>query len=230
MDKTKKILRIVSEVLIGIALVFILILFIISKTSDGPVFLGGKTTLWIMTGSMSPTIEPRTYILVEKVDPYDVEVGDVVAFVSTDPRIEGQLNTHRIISISGDRIVTKGDGNTVDDGEYSARRENIVGRYVRNMPVLTFLGRVILSPVGFAIIIVLFLLTTALAVAPGIREAMKAKEEEDEKAKTLEMERRVREEVERLKSSGVSVESLKDTARGESGENSAIPEDKNQEE
>ena len=226
MDKAKKIFRIVCEVLIGAALLFILILFIIAKTSDGPVFIGGKTTMWIMTGSMSPTIEPRTYILVEKVDPYDVEVDDIVVFVSTDPRIEGRLNTHRIKSIEGDRIVTKGDANPSDDGAFSAKREDIVGRYVRNMPVLTALGRVILSPVGFAIIIVMFLFTTALAIAPGVKEAIKAKEEEDEKSKKLEMDRRVKEEIEKLRASGVSPESLIEQTKKAVGQTPAPFEDR----
>ncbi|MBO4262570.1 MAG: signal peptidase I [Clostridia bacterium] len=206
--KTNKILKISLEIVVGVVALCFFALFIFSKTSGGPVFIGGKTTMWILTGSMDPTIPPRTYILVEKVSGDDVDVGDIVVFVSTDPKIEGQYNTHRIISKNGDTFVTKGDGNALDDGAYSAQKEKIVGRYVKTLPVMTFLGRVVLSPAGFAVLIVLFIFTTVIAVVPSVKEAIKDKSSDDAEAKKLEMERRIKEEVEKLERSGVSAEEL----------------------
>ena len=202
-ETLKKVVKIVFEVLVCVVIVGFFILFIMTKTSNKPLFIGGKTTMWVMTESMSPTIAPKTYILVEEVTAEDVEVGDIIVFVSTDPRIAGQYNTHRVIEIDGDKIVTKGDHNPGDDGEYSAKKENVVGRYVRTLNVMTFLGRVVMSPVGFIIVMILFLLATVLCVVPSVKEAMEEKKKEEEEAKRVEMERLVREEGERLEREGV---------------------------
>ena len=214
-EKIKKSLKITFEIIAGIILVGFIALFVSAKATGGPVFIAGKTTMWILTGSMEPAISPKTYILVEKASGDDVDVGDVVVFISTDPRIEGQYNTHRIISKDGDKFVTKGDGNPVDDGVYSAKKENIVGKYVKTLPFMTFFGRVVLSPLGFAILMVLFLLTTVITVIPSVKEAMKEKNSVDTVEKKLEMERRAREEVLKLKESGLSREELINTSAGE---------------
>ena len=205
----KKVVKVLLEVLVLAAVVCFFVVFIMTKTSGKPLFIGGKTTMWVMTESMDPTIAPKTYILVEKVTADEVDVGDIVVFVSTDPRIAGQYNTHRIIEKNGDKIVTKGDNNPADDGVYSAQADKIVGRFVRTLPALTFLGRAVMSPVGFAAMIALFLLATVLCVMPDIRAAIAVKNKEDEDAKQAEMDRRVAEEVARMEREGVSAAELR---------------------
>ena len=207
--KVKKIFKIVFEALACALIVCLFIAFMITRSSGKTVFIGGKTTMWVMTESMSPTISPKTCILVEKIDAEDVEVGDIVVFVSTDPRIKGQYNTHRVIEKNGNVFITKGDNNPTDDGIYSAKAENIVARYVTTLKVVTFFGRVIISPVGFAIVMAVFFLTTVLCILPSVRDAFKEKHKEDEEAKQAEMERRIKEEVARLEREGASAEELR---------------------
>ena len=208
-EKIKKALKLPFEILaIGI-LLCLFVLFVMTKTSNKPVFIANKTTMWVMTESMSPTIAPKTYVLVEKVDASEVEVGDIVVFVSTDPRIYGQYNTHRVIEKNGDNFVTKGDNNPGDDGIYSAQAENIVARYVRTLTVMTFLGRLVLSPVGFAVVMALFVLTTILCILPDIRNALKQKDKEDDEEKKREMERLIQEEVAKMERQGVTCEELR---------------------
>ena len=205
----KKAVQYVFEGLVCVALACLFVVFIMTKMAGQPIFIAGKTTMWVMTESMSPTISPKTYILVEKATADDVEVGDIVVFVSTDPRIAGQNHPHRIIEKNGDKIVTKGDHNSADDGAYSAQADKIVGRYVKTLPVMTFLGRMVMSPVGFVVVMILFVLTTVLCVLPNVKEALEEKKKEDEEAKQKEMERLVREEVERMEKEGVQVSDLK---------------------
>ena len=208
-DKLKKIGKIALEVLAAAALICLFVVFLLTKTAGKTLFVGGKTTMWVMTESMTPTISPKTYILVEKVTADQVEVGDIVVFVSTDPRIEGQLNTHRVIAKAGDTFVTKGDHNPGDDGAYSAQADKIVGRYVRTLPVMTFLGRLVLSTAGFIVVIILFVLTTVLCILPDVKNVIKEKDKEDEEAKKREMERLVQEEVARLEREGADPDDLR---------------------
>lgn len=202
----KKVCKIAFEVLAGTALVCLFVVFLLTKTAGKPLFVGGKTTMWVMTQSMSPTISPKTYILVEKVDASQVEVGDIIVFVSTDPRIEGQLNTHRVIAKDGDDFVTKGDNNPGDDGAYSAKAANVVGRYVKTLPVMTFLGRLVMSTAGFIVVMILFVLTVVLCVLPDLKSVLREKEKED---KEKEKERLVAEEIAKLEKEGASCEELR---------------------
>ena len=196
-EKLKKAAKIALQAVTGVILVLIAVVFILSKV-NGPVFLFGKTTMWVLTDSMAPTIHSRSYILVKKATAADVEEGDIVAFYSTDPQISGQLNTHRVIKKDGDVFVTKGDGNPVDDGIYSAKAENIVGIYEKTLPAMTFLGRIVLSEVGFMAVVFLLLLVTAFCYLPDIRNAVQKKEQDGEKSKQEEIDRLVKEEIQRL--------------------------------
>ena len=205
--KLYKTAKISLEIFFGLIAVAFVAFFIMSKVSASPVFVFDRTAMWVMTESMDPTIPPKTYILVEKATADDVEVGDIIVFRSTDPRIYGEYNTHRVINKTGNVFVTKGDHNGADDGEYSAKAENIIGRYVKDLPVMTYIGRVVMTPAGFAVLIALFLATTVICFIPDIKEAAKLKEQEDAEEKEKEKRRLIDEEICRLKSN----DSMKET-------------------
>ena len=195
------------------AIAAVVVVFIITKINGDPMWIFGRTTMFVMTESMSPTIEARTYILVKKAAADDVEVGDVVVFYSTDPAIYGQLNTHRIIEKDGDTIVTKGDHNPVDDGAYSAKAENIIGKYVRNMPVLTFIGRIVMQPMGFVTVTMFLVVFIVIIVMGDVKANLKeAVEKENAERAEAEKQKIFEAELERLKKEGVSAEELKKLA------------------
>lgn len=198
-EKSFKIIKTAFEAVLGIIIVLFIAFFIMSKVSASPIFLFNKTTMWVMTDSMNPTIPPRTYILVEKITADEVEINDIIVFKSTDPNIYGQYNTHRVIEKNGNTFVTKGDHNPADDGQYSAKAENIVGRYVKTLSVLTFIGQVAITPAGFAVLIVLLVITMAFCIIPDVKEAMELKKQEDEEAREKEKRRLIEEEICRLK-------------------------------
>ena len=202
--KGVKIAKLSLKILFGVMIALFLAFFILSKVSANPIFLFNKTTMWVMTESMDPTIPPRTYILVEKASADDVEVGDIIVFRSSDPRIKGRFNTHRLVSKSGDNLVTKGDNNANTDGAYSPKPEDVVGKYVKSLDAMTFLGRVAMTPVGYAVLVFIFIATMVICVIPDVKDAVRAKEEDDEQKKKAEIRRLIDEEVERLKRDGVS--------------------------
>ena len=202
-SKLKKAVKTAVHIIAIAFLIVVVAVFVLSKISGSPVFIFGKTTMWVTTDSMYPTIPARTYILVEKVDASEVEKGDIIAFYSTDPAIYGKINTHRIVSENGAPLVTKGDNNFNDDGQYSAKPENIVGRYVKTLPVMTFLGRIILSNVGFVLIMATFLAVVLICYIPEIKNALEKKENQPEIDENTqkEIDRLVEEEMRKLKES-----------------------------
>lgn len=119
------------------------------------------SVLWVLTPSMQDTIPQKSYILVKQTDPKDIKVGDVITFRSRDSAISGNLNTHRVIEIIGDNeeFVTQGDANPAPDKEHVYPNE-IEAKYIKNLPVLSFFGRVFTTTTGFVICMLLMFVGT----------------------------------------------------------------------
>lgn len=200
----RRVLNVAAYLLVGLIAVFVVFLFV-SRMSGKPTFVGKYTVMWVLTDSMKNEddpkagIDPKTYILVEKIDPKKVEVGDVITFFSDDPSIQGSLNTHRVIEVIGDHaeFKTQGDNRVTNPtpDRVTAKAENVVARYVRKLPLLTALGRFFLTGAGLAVAFVVIIGLTAAAFLPdAIRSSREKKAKEQ-----AETERRIQEEVERLK-------------------------------
>ena len=157
---------------------------------------------------------------------YHVEVDALEGLVLVDAvhlhacggDVPEQLHLLFVPSFEG--FVTKGDNNAIDDGAYSAKAENIVGRYVSTLSVMTVMGRIFLSDAGFICTITLFVVIALICYVPDIKEALKNKEkersgEEDpvkneiDKLVEAEMERRRREAAAKASSPEISDDSSK---------------------
>ena len=195
MTKWKKaakwIANVVSLLLLLLILCAALALFA-AKMQNRPVFIFGRSAAWILTESMEPQIPAGSYILIEQVDAQDVNVGDVIMFYSDDPALHGALNTHRVTAVIGDHemFTTKGDNNFGND-TVPARGEKVVGRYLRNMPLLTLIGRLFRSVWGLVILFSLTIASVAVTFAGRRKEPEKQPPVSDFDA-------RVAAEVERL--------------------------------
>ena len=95
------------------AAVAVLCIVLMTKPGKAPSVLG-YTVLRVTTGSMAPTYEVDTLIVVKKTDPAEIREGDVISFYSLDPALDGAVNTHRVVSRKkrdGYIYQTKGDAN-----------------------------------------------------------------------------------------------------------------------
>ena len=128
-----KVISIVATVLLVLATA--LCFTVIHQTRDkGYVSLGGHSFFKVVTGSMSPEIEVGELIRTEKVRIEQIEIGDIVSFISVSPRTKGLIITHRVIDIeTGDdgeiMLVTKGDANLPVDTE-PVTESNYIGMVV----------------------------------------------------------------------------------------------------
>lgn len=195
MDKTKKkkIFKIIADTLLGLIFAGMAVLVglnVVSKITNKPIL--GENVMWVRSDSMEPTIEMRSYILTEKVGDKELKPGDIITFVVPDKEspIYGQNNTHRIIRIEEDgKIVTKGDNNLGEDKPIS--REDVVAVYKRNMPLLTFFGRLFATPAGFVLTVLIIIGGTSAWFAIDIRDRKK-------KQKQKVIDELVQEEVKKL--------------------------------
>ena len=131
--KRQKMLTIIGVVLCVILVPILIInltLIIQSYVHEDKVpSIGGVSPLIVLTDSMLPEISSGDLIIVNKIDPAEVKVGDVIAFF--DPAGNGSsVVTHRVIELVTENGVTKwrtrGDNNNTEDREL-VPFENLVG-------------------------------------------------------------------------------------------------------
>ena len=126
--RSKKIVWILSAILFVIAFSLLITSIVFQKNNKA--YLFGYRIYYISTGSMEPDIAEGSIAVVKKTDPADIKVGDVISFISSDPAIAGNINTHAVYAIEEDEqgllFTTKGTANPVPD-EYKVRPDDITG-------------------------------------------------------------------------------------------------------
>ena len=110
-------------------------------------YIFGYRVMQVISDSMRPTISAETCIVIEKVDDIsEIKIGDVITFISEDPRIEGYYNTHRVYDIITDAetgetlLQTKGDAHETPDAQLVSF-DQVAGRYVGELPFGEYLYR-----------------------------------------------------------------------------------------
>lgn len=177
------VINIISIVVIAAAVV-ILCTVVLTKSGEAP-SICGYTALRITTGSMEPTYAVDTMILVKKVDPSEIQEGDVISFYSSDPALDGALNTHRVVEVKQEdgqlTYVTKGDGNNAVD-LYDAKAQYLVGKVVGSSKILGKLSRLTANPLIFIPVILIplaLILICNLVQTVSLAKKIVKEEEED---------------------------------------------------
>lgn len=180
-------LTLVNIISIGIIIGAIFILFLVIMTAPGKVpHIGGYTVLRVVTGSMAPTLETDTLIVVRKTEPAEVKEGDIISFYSSDPALEGAVNTHRVLSIREEDGIyyytTKGDANNVADS-YEASSVYLIGTVCFSSYVMGKLARLLANPLIFIPVILIPLAVILICdIARTVKIAGRIAKEEEEEA------------------------------------------------
>ena len=143
MGKTlKKILNVISTILVAIVVVLALLLV-------GARFIG-LNVYTVLSGSMEPTYHVGSLIYVKDVDTDELKEGDVITYMLD----EDTIVTHRIVDVIPDetdpsiiRFQTKGDANDSVDGSL-VHYKNVIGTPVFSIPKLGYLANYIQKPPG----------------------------------------------------------------------------------
>ena len=102
----------------------------------------------VLSGSMEPELSTGDLLLLVRQDAYYAE--DVVVYQDKNMAV-----THRIISISEEGVITKGDANNTTDSPISPAQ--IKGKVVIAIPLIGYLVNVIKSPMGTLTTVILAL-------------------------------------------------------------------------
>ena len=131
----------------------------------------------VLTGSMEPAIPADAVVFVQARDRY--EPGEVVVYQS-----DSLLAVHRIVSIDGEMVTTRGDANNTDDAPLPLTR--IRGRVIGHLPWAGAAIRLLKTPAATLILIAAAVWTTEAS----FRRERKKDDDELEK---------IKEEIRRLK-------------------------------
>jgi len=169
--------------------IMILMCVVIYMAGQGKVpYIFGYRVLQVVTDSMEPTIKGETCIIIEEVEQEEIQLGDIITFVSTSPRIRGFLNTHRVCEIKMDEengvpyYITIGDASSTPD-PYPVYFAQVKGRYVRELPYGDLLYRAIRflsDQVNYFIIVILPLFLCCMSYVRQLFKALFSKEEDYE--------------------------------------------------
>lgn len=178
--------NLVSLITIAAAVV-VLCIVLLTRPGEAP-SIAGYTLFRITTGSMEPTYPVDTLILVKKTDPSRIQTGDVISFYSSDPALDGAVNTHRVTGVRTDgthwSYKTKGDANNVEDA-YGTSETALIGKVTGSSLLLGKLARLIVNPLLFIPVILIPL--AAMLVGNTIKTVKLARQiAEDEEKKAIE--------------------------------------------
>lgn len=156
----RKILDIIETIILIItclACIFVLLQKFVFK--ENGVF--GYRVYAIVTSSMEPTLKVGDVILVKKVNPNKIKIGDIVTYNGMESDFAGKIITHQVKDISKEKderknkerliFYTKGTtNNMVDPAVYE---EQLCGKVIYKFKILSFISRIIRSKFGYILLV-----------------------------------------------------------------------------
>lgn len=171
----KKAVRIVLNILLAITV--LLVAFTIITTAFGgrdDAFLFGYKPFIIGGNSMEPAYKKYGVVLIRHGGYDEVKAGELIAYKAE--KMGGQPAFHRVIEITDEGFITKGDNNKIID-EQIVNRDAFIGREVWHTNVTAWLLTMIQTPQGLFMIIIIpvFLIILTVISVKTVRKVLNRK-------------------------------------------------------
>ena len=93
-------------------------------------------------------------------------IGDIVVFTRAS---DGEKVVHRVVEMTDEGVITRGDANRNDDG-VSVTPDTLFARYIMHIPYLGYIYVFVRTPIGVVTIVALFIALAVLNIATAKRE------------------------------------------------------------
>ena len=178
MNKGRKVISVLSTILLLSATALVVFVFVIRLTGAKPKIFG-YYIFNVASDSMTPMLEVNDVILVKQCGGEDVHKGDVITYRGQSGELAGKDITHKVIEEpvkdSGGtiRIKTKGtkDG-AIEDPVLTG--EQVIGKYVRTLKILSFIFTVFKQWYGLAIFLGVIVLLMGVEIRNLVKLSKKA--------------------------------------------------------
>ena len=170
------------------AIIFIVLLlyvvFTIIQRVSGNQSIFGYRLFAVATGSMVPDYNINDVLAIKEVNHNEIKVGDDITYLGKKQDISGKIVTHRIIDIEEKNVkktyLTKGINNDVEDPTIGD--DQIYGKVVGKVPVVTQINHIVKNQYGFFFLIFLpLVIVIFLEIADTVTEMKQDKIEKDKK-------------------------------------------------
>ena len=170
------------------AIIFIVLLlyvvFTIIQRVSGNQSIFGYRLFAVATGSMVPDYNINDVLAIKEVNHNEIKVGDDITYLGKKQDVSGKIVTHRIIDIeekNGKKTyLTKGINNDVEDPTIGDNQ--IYGKVVGKVPVVTQINHIVKNQYGFFFLIFLpLVIVIFLEIADIVTEMKQDKIEKDKK-------------------------------------------------
>lgn len=165
----------IVRTILFIAVFSTLCIMLYSLRKDQSVSIFNYRFIRIITDSMAPTFNPGTCIIIRNEGLDDLEIGDIITFISYEDQIYNEYNTHRIYDMqvnekTGQKeYITKGDRFTAPDNRI-VRTKDIVGRFVCKVPFSKAINFIILELSNSMVYFVIIMLPLILCLLSYIKQ------------------------------------------------------------
>ena len=178
----RRLVNLISVLVIAAAL-YMLFTVVMTRQGEAPSILG-YSVFRVMTGSMEPELREDALIVVKKTDPSQIRTNDIISFYSTDPELNGAVNTHRVTEVehleNDYQFTTKGDANALPD-RYPAEGNRLLGKVIFVSYPLGIVVKFLSGPLGFVLLILcplaVILISSLCRAISSARKIMKEEEE-----------------------------------------------------
>ena len=173
--------KIVKFIIFLILIVYLA--FIVIQRISGNQSIFGYRIFAVATGSMVPDYNVNDVLAIKEVDHDELQVGDDITYLGERQDVNGKIVTHRIIDIKmvdGKKTyITKGINNITEDP--SIEDDQIYGKVMGKIPVVTEINHIIKNQYGFFFLIFIPLVTVIfLEIADTVTEIKHEKKDVEE--------------------------------------------------
>lgn len=164
-------LKVIGNISFAIFMIVMAVLIFITAQSK---FTGREPALFnhriyiVDSGSMSPTINVDSMIIVKESEPNEINKGDIITYYGHN---KSSRVTHRVIDIenNGEFFITRGDANEVND-PMPLEGKKLIGKVVFKIPFIGKVFRFLNTEMGMGVLVALMVLWI---IAPLILERFK---------------------------------------------------------
>ena len=205
-NKYKDIFKFIINVLSWVVLIILLmvaafLLFYLASTkyyeSKGKDYKAPISMYTIISPSMEPNLKVYDIIVDKKVNkPEEIQIGDVITFVSRSSFTSGMIITHRVVGIvytnDGLEYTTKGDNNNSNDSA-TVPYENVLGKVYMRIPQLGRVQSLLSTGQGWLIFVIV---PVALIIIADVVKLVRLSKANKKVTKTLTQEEEHLKEIE----------------------------------
>lgn len=172
----------------SVLIVFIVIIFAFSalvmyyRSQNKIVSMFGYSVCYVLTGSMEPYLEVGDVLLIKDEAQEEIEVDDIITFVSVSGPLAGNFVTHRVVEVLDEGEMyyyrTKGDANPAVDAEIVGYNQ-IEGVFDKKLTIAKTIMSVISNPFIFIMLVIIPLLVSLIMQFVNFVTETNSKEKSD---------------------------------------------------